>query len=249
MRSFSELTGSFAVTASTTGPVPSIATGAKAAAGSYGSLYMEAPNAYATEIRSSVWPSGVDRAAASVPMIPPAPLPWLSATTCLPRRSESWKAIMRPTTSLLPPGGKGMTRRSGLVGKVWALAAVAKARANAQRIFRVISSLRLDSGGLDEPSVLFDAAFQHRRKLLGRVGDDGHRELVDLSAHLGVLERRHQLVVQPRGRRGRQRRRAEQPEPGRGLLEARQRLADGGHVGQSGVALRFQHREDFELSR
>src|SRR5882672_6541718 len=184
-------------------------------------------------MRSSMWPSGFARATASVPMMPPAP-PWLSTTTDLPRRSESWKAIMRPTTSLLPPGGKGMTRRSGLVGKVWALAAVAKARANAQRIFRVISSLRLDSGGLDEPSVLFDAAFQHRRKLLGRVGDDGHRELVDLSPHLGVPERRDQLVVQPRGRRGRQRRRAEQPEPGRGLLEARQRLADGGTSGSPG---------------
>src|SRR5882762_9524480 len=84
---------------------------------------MEAPNAYATETRSSVWPSGIDLATASVPMIPPAP-PWLSATTCLPRRSESWKAIIRPTTSLLPPGGNGMIIRTGLLGYDCAAACV-----------------------------------------------------------------------------------------------------------------------------
>src|SRR5215470_6458473 len=125
-------------------------------------------------------------------MMPPAP-PWLSTTTDLPRRSESWKAIMRPTTSLLPPGGKGITRRSGFVGKVWAPAAVAKARAKAQRIFRIISSLRLYAGGLDEPSVLVDTALQHRRKLLRCVGDHRHRELVDLGVDLPVLERCHEI--------------------------------------------------------
>src|SRR5262252_2123079 len=158
-------------------------------------------------------------------MMPPAP-PWLSTMTDLPMRSPSWNAIMRPTTSLLPPGGKGITRRSGLVGKVWAFAAVANARASAQRIFRVISSLRFDSGGLDQPSVLVDAALQHRRKLLGRVGDHRHRELVDLAADLGIPERGHQLVVQPLRRIGRQARGAEQPEPRRGLLEPGKRLAD-----------------------
>src|SRR5262252_10800638 len=181
-------------------------------------------------------------------MMPPAP-PWLSTMTDLPMRSPSWNAIMRPTTSLLPPGGKGITRRSGLVGKVWAFAAVANARASAQRIFRVISSLRFYSGGLDEPSVLVDAALQHRRKLLGRVGDHRHRELVDLSADVGILERGDQLVVQPRGRRGRQPRRAEQAEPGCGFLEARDDLSDRRNVGQPGVALRLEHREHLELAR
>jgi len=34
----------------------------------------------------------------------------------LPSRSESWKAIMRPTTSLLPPAETGMIIRTGLLG-------------------------------------------------------------------------------------------------------------------------------------
>src|SRR5262249_18418181 len=180
-------------------------------------------------------------------MMPPAP-PWLSTTTALPMRSESWNAIMRPTTSLLPPGGKGMTRRSGFVGKVWALAAVANARAKTPRSFRIISSLRLYAGGPDEPSVLVDAALQHRRKLLGGVGDHRHRELVDLPADVGIAERRDQLVVQPRGGRGRQPRRAEQAEPGRGFLEARDDFSDRGNVGQPRVALRLEHREHLELA-
>src|SRR5215831_16971724 len=176
-------------------------------------------------------------------MMPPAP-PWLSTTTDLPMRSESWNAIMRPTTSLLPPGGKGMTRRSGFVGKVWAYAAQESSAASAQaRILRVIVSLRLYAGGLDEPSVLVDAALQHRRKLLGRVGDHRHRELVDLSAHVGIPERRDQLAVQPCGGRGRQPRGAEQAEPRRGLLEARDDLADRRNVGKPGIALRLEHRE------
>src|SRR5436190_22466884 len=74
-------------------------------------------------MRSSVYPSAGALATASVPMIPPAP-PWLSTTTCLPRRSESWKAIMRPTTSLLPPGGNGMIMRTGLLGYACAAASV-----------------------------------------------------------------------------------------------------------------------------
>src|SRR5262252_3261332 len=166
-------------------------------------------------------------------MMPPAP-PWLSTMTDLPMRSPSWNAIMRPTTSLLPPGGKGITRRSGLVGKVCAFAAVANARASAQRIFRVISSLRFYSGGRDQPSVLVDAVLQHRRKLPGRVGDHRHRKLVDLGVDLPVLERCHELFVQARGRRRRKARRAEQAEPRRGLLESRERLGDGGHVGKTG---------------
>src|SRR6266571_329281 len=84
-------------------------------------------------MRRRVWPSGAAFAAASVPMMPPAP-PWLSATTCLPRRSASWKAIMRPTTSLLPPGGNGMMSRTGLLGYGWAEAfaysAAAKSASN-----------------------------------------------------------------------------------------------------------------------
>src|SRR3974390_2293064 len=157
-------------------------------------------------------------------MIPPAP-PRVLTTTDFPMRSASWKAIMRPTTSLLPPGGKGITRRSGFVGEVWAWTVQLKSAAKRDKtILRVIVSLRLNSGGLDEPSVLSYPALQHRRKLLGRVGDHRHRQLVDLPAPRGVPGRADQLVVELRGRRGSQASGAEQAEPRGGLLEAGQRL-------------------------
>ena len=67
------------------------------------------------ETTRSVYPSGGAFAARSVPMTPPAP-PRLSTTTCLPHRSPSCVAIMRPTMSLLPPGGNGTMSRTGLAG-------------------------------------------------------------------------------------------------------------------------------------
>jgi hypothetical protein len=48
-------------------------------------------------------------------MTPAAPAR-LSTTTCLPSRVPSWVAIMRPTVSLMAPGGNGMISRTGLVG-------------------------------------------------------------------------------------------------------------------------------------
>src|SRR6218665_2315832 len=51
---------------------------------------------------SSVWPSAGARAAASAPMLPPAP-PRLSTTTCWPSCSPSLRATITPITSLAPP--------------------------------------------------------------------------------------------------------------------------------------------------
>ena len=49
----------------------------------------------------------------SVPMSPPAP-PTFSRSRWFCSRVESCAASIRPTTSLLPPGGNGITRRMGL---------------------------------------------------------------------------------------------------------------------------------------
>jgi hypothetical protein len=48
-------------------------------------------------------------------MTPPAPLRF-STTTCLPSRADNGVAIMRPTVSLMAPGGNAMIIRTGLVG-------------------------------------------------------------------------------------------------------------------------------------
>src|SRR5215831_17119945 len=52
-------------------------------------------------------------------MMPPAP-PRLSTMTCCLSCSESICASGRATMSVGPPGGKGTTSRTGLVGYVWA---------------------------------------------------------------------------------------------------------------------------------
>src|SRR6185436_11693875 len=114
-RSATELTGEFAGTTSSAGPLPSMATGSNDFMMSCGRRLNAMLVGNATEISSSVYPSGGDFAACSVPMMPPAP-PRLSITTPWPRRSLSCWPMARPTTSLLPPGGNGMIRRTGFEG-------------------------------------------------------------------------------------------------------------------------------------
>src|SRR4029450_829025 len=74
----------------------------------------------------SVYPSGAAVAQASVPMTPPAP-PRLSTNTCWPSCVLNCIATSRPTTSLLPPGGKGTIKRTGRLGEFWARAPAASA--------------------------------------------------------------------------------------------------------------------------
>src|SRR5688572_12665446 len=114
-RSPTELAGELAGTTSSAGPLPSIATGSNDFMMSCGRRLKAMLVGNATEISSSVCPSAVAFAASLVPMIPPAP-PRLSITTLWPSRSPSCWPMARPTTSLLPPGGNGMIRRTGFDG-------------------------------------------------------------------------------------------------------------------------------------
>src|ERR1700730_18548590 len=68
-----------------------------------------------------VCPSGALRATARVAMVPPAP-PRLSTTICWPIDLLILSATMRPSASLPPPGGNGMTSVTGRVGYAWATA-------------------------------------------------------------------------------------------------------------------------------
>src|SRR5690606_28337932 len=65
---------------------------------------------------SKVYPSGSALATTLEPIVPLAP-PRFSITTLCPRRSASRLPNMRPTASVLPPGGKGTTIRIGLFGQ------------------------------------------------------------------------------------------------------------------------------------
>src|SRR5690242_10636496 len=65
-------------------------------------------------------PSGGAPGAPSVPTTPEAPERF-STTICWPRDSESLAARSLPTTSTLPPGGNGDTRRIAFDG-YWAAA-------------------------------------------------------------------------------------------------------------------------------
>src|ERR1700730_17599584 len=68
-----------------------------------------------------VCPSGALLATARVAMVPPAP-PRLSTTICWPIDLLILSATMRPSASLPPPGGNGMTSVTGRVGYAWAAA-------------------------------------------------------------------------------------------------------------------------------
>src|SRR4051812_34026190 len=82
----------------------------------------------------------------SVPISPPAP-PTFSTTTGTCNCVDSCTAIMRPTTSLLPPGGNGITRRIGFEGYAWAAAGNGAMNrpiaihANADRRMRIIGAV------------------------------------------------------------------------------------------------------------
>src|SRR5690349_11580501 len=85
---------------------------------------------------TSVYPSAGDLAAASTPMLPPAP-GLLSTTTVHLFMSVSLLATWRARMSVPPAGGKGTTSLIGLVGYCWAAAAVANAAAARARQRRV----------------------------------------------------------------------------------------------------------------
>ena len=63
----------------------------------------------------SVYPSGAALAAASAPIVPPAPALFSTTTTC-PRRSPSFCATMRATMSVEPPGAKPTMSLMGRLG-------------------------------------------------------------------------------------------------------------------------------------
>src|SRR3954469_2987201 len=63
-----------------------------------------------------MWPSAGDLATAAAAMVPPPPARF-SPSTGLPRRSCSFGAMARNTTSMPPPGGKGTTKVIGRFGK------------------------------------------------------------------------------------------------------------------------------------
>src|SRR5690606_20600253 len=68
------------------------------------------------EAMSKVYPSGLDRATAAVPTLPPAPS-LFSTTTLFPQRAPSLSAIRRPTTSVVPPGENGTTMLTERLGQ------------------------------------------------------------------------------------------------------------------------------------
>ena len=95
---------------------PTVEIMAKSLTGSYGS---DLNSAWLTALplvrRSSVWPSGSARATVSAARMPPAP-GMFSTTTCCPRPSLIFGAMVRVVMSATPPGPNGSTMRTGLVG-------------------------------------------------------------------------------------------------------------------------------------
>ena len=91
-------------------------TGVKSRNGWYGSFgVVLGCIAKVDEIKISVWPSGAARAVSSVASMPAAPAR-LSTTNCWPHASVSLLLMMRATTSLVPPGVKPTSMRTGRVG-------------------------------------------------------------------------------------------------------------------------------------
>ena len=66
----------------------------------------------------SVWPSGVDFATKSAPILPFAPTLFSIINAC-PNCSWSRAAKGLATASVAPPGANGMIIRTGLLGHVW----------------------------------------------------------------------------------------------------------------------------------
>src|SRR5882757_3692457 len=72
----------------------------------------------------SVWPSGLDLATTSMPMMV-LPPPRFSTMTCWPRSAPNFSATTRPAVSVAPPGMYGTTILICWVGQVWARTAEA----------------------------------------------------------------------------------------------------------------------------
>src|SRR5262249_55664744 len=65
---------------------------------------------------STVWPSGGLFIAASIPMVPPAPVRF-STTTCCPIVRDMRSPVARAIKSIAPPGASGTMNRTGLFGQ------------------------------------------------------------------------------------------------------------------------------------
>src|SRR5262245_57345640 len=89
-------------------------------------------------VRRTVCPSGAARATSPAPTLPAAPGLFSTSTglpSAAPRRSDS----RRPIRSSGPPGGNGLTMRTGLEGYcAAALSAVLSSRARMRRAMRLI---------------------------------------------------------------------------------------------------------------
>jgi hypothetical protein len=90
----------------------------------------------------------------SAPMMPPPPA-LFSTTTVWPSTAPSFSASVRATMSVVPPGAKGTTSRTGLLGQaVWAEAikgrasrpAACRLRTRIERRFMLMGTPDLDGG-------------------------------------------------------------------------------------------------------
>ena len=72
-----------------------------------------------------VYPSALDLATASAPMLPPLPA-LFSTTTVWPQSSPSFWPRMRATISVVPPGANGTTNLTTLAGQFGACAMAAE---------------------------------------------------------------------------------------------------------------------------
>src|SRR6267143_701797 len=156
--------------------LPTDETGAKSLIGSYVLFLRMFGIAERTvyEARSSVYPSGADFATKSAAIAPSAPGRF-SMKTGWPRACDSGGAMIRPTTSSAPPGGKGATTRTGLAG-YWAGAVMPR---SAPRMPSRVQTRRMLPPLRTKQSLrpAFVRAFQHLRIhdidwLAGRVSED-----------------------------------------------------------------------------
>src|SRR4029077_820122 len=90
---------------------------------------------------NSVWPSGSDFAATSVPIVPLAPARFSTTTPC-PQASCSFAPTTLATMSVPPPGGNATMIFTGLVGN--ASAAFTQRARSRERHF-MYGLLRLDA--------------------------------------------------------------------------------------------------------
>ena len=84
------------------------------------------------DVASSVYPSPGERAACSMPILPPAP-GLFSTTTACPSRSPRRPAMVRTTTSTPTPGGNGTMILTGRFGQPVSVCACAKGVSSAPR--------------------------------------------------------------------------------------------------------------------